>query len=203
MNEDYLWDKTGGDAEIEKLENALKTFRLQETAPPAIPKQISAAKEIKPRRRFSLLFSFGPAFASCAAAAAIVFGLWLQLAGDRIPAAQNSPVAEAVPVKNEIQQSDRAALPEGFPAQTIKIPESRHRTSVVKIRQTVPAGRQKTKALRDQKEIASDAPVLTKEEKYAYDQLMLALSITSSKLKIVRDKVDGIEEQTAVVTEER
>jgi hypothetical protein len=35
---------------------------------------------------------------------------------------------------------------------------------------------------------------LTKEEQYAYDQLMLALSITSSKLKLVKDKVEGFEE---------
>ena len=40
---------------------------------------------------------------------------------------------------------------------------------------------------------------LTKEEKYAYDQLMLALSVTSSKLKLVTDKIDGIEEQNAVL----
>ena len=37
MKEDYLWDKTGSDPEIEKLENALKAFRYQETAPPELP----------------------------------------------------------------------------------------------------------------------------------------------------------------------
>ena len=37
MNEDYLWDKTGEDPEIEKLENALQVFRYKETAPPALP----------------------------------------------------------------------------------------------------------------------------------------------------------------------
>jgi hypothetical protein len=44
---------------------------------------------------------------------------------------------------------------------------------------------------------------LTKEEKYAYDQLMLALSITSSKLKMVKDKVAGVEEKNAVRENER
>jgi hypothetical protein len=39
---------------------------------------------------------------------------------------------------------------------------------------------------------------LTAEEKYAYDQLMLALSITGSKLKIVKDKIAGTEDQNAV-----
>ena len=37
-------------------------------------------------------------------------------------------------------------------------------------------------------------PALTEEEKYAYGQLMLALSITGSKLKIVKDTINGVEE---------
>jgi hypothetical protein len=40
----------------------------------------------------------------------------------------------------------------------------------------------------------SETAKLTEEEQYAYDQLMLALSITSSKLKIVKDKVGGTDE---------
>ena len=32
MNEEYLWNKTGGDAEIEELENALKAFSYKQTA---------------------------------------------------------------------------------------------------------------------------------------------------------------------------
>jgi hypothetical protein len=34
---------------------------------------------------------------------------------------------------------------------------------------------------------------LTDEERYAYNRLMLALSITGSKLKLVRDTIDQIE----------
>ena len=34
---------------------------------------------------------------------------------------------------------------------------------------------------------------LTNEEKFAYNQLMLALSITGSKLKLVQDTIDRIE----------
>ncbi len=36
MKEDYLWDKTGENHEIERLENALKMFRYKETAPPSL-----------------------------------------------------------------------------------------------------------------------------------------------------------------------
>ncbi len=42
---------------------------------------------------------------------------------------------------------------------------------------------------------------LTEEEKAAYEKLMLALSITSSKLKIVKDKVQNLDDQTAINTE--
>jgi hypothetical protein len=34
---------------------------------------------------------------------------------------------------------------------------------------------------------------LTQEERYAYHQLMLALSISSSKLKVVQDAINGVE----------
>ena len=37
MNEEYLWNKTGSDAEIEGLENALKAFSYKQTAPPELP----------------------------------------------------------------------------------------------------------------------------------------------------------------------
>jgi hypothetical protein len=42
-------------------------------------------------------------------------------------------------------------------------------------------------------EFVKPAVKLTEEEKYAYNQLMLALSITSSKLKLVEDKIYGAE----------
>ena len=44
---------------------------------------------------------------------------------------------------------------------------------------------------------------LTEEEKEAYEKLMLALSITSSKLKIVKDKVQNTDEQTAIYMENK
>ena len=46
MKEDYLWDKTGSDAEIENLENVLKAFRQTDDAPPEIPAKIFTPDEI-------------------------------------------------------------------------------------------------------------------------------------------------------------
>lgn len=51
---------------------------------------------------------------------------------------------------------------------------------------------ERTKAGMDQR-LEEQLALLTKEERYAYDQLMLALSITSSRLKMVQDKVNGFD----------
>ncbi len=58
MKEDYLWNKTGNDPEIEKLENALKAFRYQETAPPALPAKIIPFETKTSRGFFRLAFAF-------------------------------------------------------------------------------------------------------------------------------------------------
>ena len=42
---------------------------------------------------------------------------------------------------------------------------------------------------------------LTSEEKYAYNQLLLALSITSSKLKLVHEKIDRVEDRKEITKE--
>jgi len=49
--------------------------------------------------------------------------------------------------------------------------------------------RPKTKDLRPSSSVAA----LTEEEKYAYRQLMIALSVSSSKFKIVKDSINGNE----------
>jgi hypothetical protein len=37
--------------------------------------------------------------------------------------------------------------------------------------------------------------VLTKEEREAYEQVLLALSISSSKINIVRDTINGVDQK--------
>ena len=55
MKEDYLWDKTGEDAEIARLENALQAFRYTETRRPNFPKKFSRSSR-KRRADFSFRF---------------------------------------------------------------------------------------------------------------------------------------------------
>jgi hypothetical protein len=195
MKEDYLWDKTGEDAEIQALENALMAFRYEETAPPELPQKVFTVEKAEPRRFFQ---RFGFAFAAFAAVAVIFCAVWFQIADNKIPVIET--VAETTAPKNEDQVTDGQIIktPDDVIA-PVKIVQTTAPRVAAKIRRNaVPVVRPNKAVLRNIK-VKEPAETLTAEEKYAYDQLMLALSITGSKLKIVKDKIDGIEEQNAVL----
>src|SRR4030095_14620048 len=79
MKEDYLWNKTGSDAEIEKLENALKAFQFQAQEPPALPTKVTSSDEKRP---FSF-FKLGFAFAFAASVAVVAFAVaWFRIPAD-------------------------------------------------------------------------------------------------------------------------
>lgn len=201
MKEDYLWDKSGADAEIQALENALKAFRCKVTAPPALPPKVFVLEESHARRIFNFRLIF--AFASCAAAVLILLGISFRFANYQTTnsndfSAANSTLSETKFLPNPpAHETEFTKFKEAEPPQKIVT------TKVVKIRRSVPA-----KPLTDKISARNIKPknseiALTKEEKYAYEQLMLALSITSSKLKMVKDKANGIEEQNASIPTER
>ena len=218
MKQDYLWDKSGEDKEIAELENALAAFRYKESALPALPAKIlpfqpKTVEKIvieKPRRRFSY------ALAACAAAILSAFGITFQIAPDKTATANDLAQSLSVnqPINDEINdenQIDSAADDETFALENVEaspqievskriikqfkntIDGQTAKPRVVKTRQSV-FNENKTNVRKPETENSSAR--LTDEEKHAYDQLMLALSITSSKLKIVKDKVDGVEENT-------
>ncbi len=218
MKQDYLWHKSGEDKEIAELENALAAFRYKESALPALPAKIlpfqpKTVEKIvieKPRRRFSY------ALAACAAAILIAFGITFQIAPDKTATANDLAQSLSVnqPINDEINdenQIDSAADDETFALENVEaspqievskriikqfkntIDGQTAKPRVVKTRQSV-FNENKTNVRKPETENSSAR--LTDEEKHAYDQLMLALSITSSKLKIVKDKVDGVEENT-------
>lgn len=191
MNEDYLWDKTGEDPEIEKLENALQAFRYRETAPPALPANAVPSEKEKPRG--FLKFTF--AFATCAACVVILLGVWFQFSSNKIEVAEITPPT----VSDEIIVKD----PKITNVSTINNPPQTVRRNVVKIRKSVLLIARQNKTIARNIKVKNSVVKLTEEEKYAYEQLMLALSITGSKLKLVKDKVQGIEEQNAVLEKRR
>ncbi|HEX8397172.1 MAG TPA: hypothetical protein VF644_07085 [Pyrinomonadaceae bacterium] len=197
MKQDYLWDKTGADPEIESLENALAVFRYKEIAPPALPAKIIPFKKESPRRSFR----FAYAIAACTAFVMIGLGVWFQFSTNETATQENFaqtiqpqiletiPDVEAVenpaPIVNNAETSPKTKIES---AKRISAPKP------VKKNRIIPAVvRQPEKRAGNIVAKKSDVQ-LTKEEQYAYDQLMLALSITSSKLKLVKDKVEGFEE---------
>ena len=197
MKEDYLWDKTGEDADIEKLENALAVFRYKEAAPPELPAKVLPFRKEEPHER-RRIFSYAFAAAACLLFGIIALGVWIQVlrSNTEIPASLMEkakteivlPTPEPPIADPNILPLDNVENQKQFPARKI-----------VATRRNVPVkiSRKETKA-RNVK-ATKPAEKLTKEEQYAYDQLMLALSITSSKFKIVKDKVEGTEEKNAVV----
>lgn len=217
MKQDYLWDKTGTDPEIVELENALAAFRYRETEPPALPAKILPFPALiaeKTPRRFSLGFSL----AACAAAVLITFGVLFQFSGGET--AIENDLTQTFSTNKEIQ-NDLPADAETLTIQNVETSpqievskriikqfentwtNNRTKPIAVKIRQPVSKVSGSNQIFNRNTETENSTVRLTDEEKHAYDQLMLALSITSEKLKIVKDKIDGVEEQTEVLKDGR
>jgi len=200
MKEDYLWDKTGAvDPEIERLENALAVFRYQATDAPALPAKIIAFEK-KTSRSF---FRFALAFAACAAFVIVSLGFWFQFSDQKIEVAKDSTETIAPPIVEKV--SDEAPVKNTDDSIVVKVetPKQSVERNVVKIKKSVPAIARQNNLTARNGENKKTAVKLTSEEKYAYDQLMLALSVTSSTFKKVKDKVEGVEEQSAVRQDER
>lgn len=202
MKEDYLWDKTGSDAEIEKLENALQVFRYEESAPPIIPAKVLPFKKESPRRIFPLF----RAIAACLALASISLGVWTLISNTKNEIVGDGSQESVIKTENanpaaSVSENETPAKPEVDDkpvfTKTLYIePKSKTKSLQVNKSGSNNAKRNRTTA---RKEKNSEKPVrLTEEEKYAYDQLMLALSITSSKLNMVKQTVEGAENQTAI-----
>ena len=189
MNEDYLWDKTGEDPEIEKLENALAVFRYKETAPPELPAKVLPFKKKEAPRSF---VRYAYAAAACVAFVAISFGVLLRLSN------KTGEIATEVTAIYTPQTSFETPTEIFLPLiEKSRAPKEDLKPKIVKIRKTVsPKAMQNKMLARNVKQAKPDE--FTTEEKYAYNQLMLALSITGSKLRLVTDKIEGTEKQNAV-----
>lgn len=182
-NDDYLWAKIGSDPEVEQLENALSVFRHREMAERTSVANVVAFPVRARRKRFALAY----AAAASLLLAALAGSLWLRTSRTddvKLNATRGAkkPVTAPVPSPDLVapKKEDRSGPP---PARV-----SAKRTHIMSVRIGVPTAiRSRTRTKADSE---SPKPELTKEEKYAYERLMLALSITSSNLRLVADKID-------------
>lgn len=175
MNDEYLWQKTGDDPEIRKLENALAEFRYRDCDPPVLP--VALTQPAIRRWRFPFAFA-----ATGFAAVVIAAGAWFQASNIRH---DNEIVfiyhpADAAPGQVE-------------PVPATQPPPAPLKEQFQKTRGLVRASVTKTPKRANPKN--GRTAVLTKEERYAYERLLLALSISSSKINIVRNTINGVDEK--------
>ena len=181
MNDEYLWQKTGSDPEIEKLEQKLGVLRHRfEPLRLTIPEPVAESPQV-PRWRLALAF----AFATPVLAATLIAALFIGINNDADIVFVESPELEILaappPTSNEEPKVNPVSAPK-------IIPQFARNKRGTKIRtESVVDHEQKAKDIKPNSRIAA----LTDEEKFAYRQLMLALSISSSKLKIVQDTING------------
>ena len=176
MNHEYLWSKTGNDAEVERLEGLLSEFRFDEKSSVELPATNFVPVAV-PKRRLFLTLSFA------VSAAGVVLVAILFITSRNVPVAKQEPgegsLAETLGSKNheEIQNTfiERAKADSSAPKQGYfyRAKTTQHLPK--------PNRSPRTKTAKQN---------LTKEEKYAYDRLMFALSIAGSKLKVVQDTID-------------
>jgi hypothetical protein len=180
MKEDYLWDRTGTDAEIERLESLLGGLAFGPTEPLEVPVREIA---LTPARR-GWLFKLSLGFAAASVAIAALLIAAISLREDSRPAivaTEETPVV-AVP----------AAISPPITESGIGY----------QIASTAPQRkpRPKKRSRREAKSLPAPQPrplpviTLTAEEADAYRQLMTALSVTGTNLSIVREKINGSEE---------
>ena len=192
MSDDYLWDKTGSDPEIETLETVLRTLAYKESNPPPIPAKVLTLPAARPSWFHGLRLAF-----ALACVAVLAFGLGTlvfiqkrtspeQVSTVAPPQDLAPPVTVSTPIIDPVRTAPPVMRKDLIPVRLSTTPRK------------VTAIKTVHKAFQRKPEVK-----FTNEELYAYNQLMLALSITSSKLKIVNDKVNGSDGQAADTADSR
>lgn len=181
MKEDYLWDKTGTDPAIQKLENALSVFQFDESS---LQIPVIAPAPVEERRYFKFL-SFGFAAAACAGVAVIMWALWFPVSNpNTVPAPEQALTLPADTRSQEIDNKPDVPVIVDLKAPAPTRAAGHYKKAVQKaVRPVAVTARVKKPA--------PAAQPFTKEEIYAYNRLMLALSITSDKLNLVKEKIPG------------
>lgn len=199
MKKDYLWDKTGGDPEIERLENALRVFGYKETALP-LPAKVLPFKQKTARR----IFPFKFAAAACLAFAAVALGILIRVSGSKTQVGQDWAATVKPANTASIESNNQKTVDSIIGKTDDSIAGKNENTKRLAGRKAVKISREisavsRRKDTKPQIVKAAKPEIrLTGEERYAYDQLMLALSVTSSKLKLVKNKIESKEEKTVV-----
>ncbi|MEO6589680.1 MAG: hypothetical protein ABIP06_10275 [Pyrinomonadaceae bacterium] len=200
MTNEYLWDKSGNDSEIEKLEKVLQNLRVQNSVPPEISSNVVQFKTTT-NYKFPLIRAI---------AAAFIFGFglivfWFYYSNSTQKVVQtfetkDSPTKSILKVENTnvfSEKVDNKIYKNSGETKSekhfINLKSKSKNSYIISQKLIYKTGFKKAES-KNNKQVAK----LTAEEKAAYDTLILALSITSSKLKIVSDKVRNTDEKAAL-----
>jgi hypothetical protein len=231
MNENYLFDKTGEDAEIENLENLLQGFRRENTTAPKLPVKVVVFPTKTRRKTFKYAFAvaasllltfmlglfalnFGKKTADNANLSNNVAPETISNAPETISNAPETINQARKTINNAPETVNNAPEIVNNAPETIKqarktindAPETINNTRktinnapeiVLTVQNINKFTVAKQKNVKKVPKISGET--LTEDEKFAYEQLKLALSITGSKLKIVKEKIDNTENNISVV----
>lgn len=188
MNDRYLFDKHGSDAETERLEGLLAAYRIN----PVVPALGRVNREAVARPALSF---FRPAFSFAAVIVFFaVFAASLTLLSsflEQDAATDLTAVSPAVVSPPDIRRDE---FPDAVSEFTVGYPDREVRrieqsgTNFLK----ASVHTRRTKKLKGT--TASRMVRLTKEERYAYEQVLAALYITGSKLKVLHDSLNSIDD---------
>lgn len=197
---DYLWDKKGSDEEIEKLETSLRVFSSDSNEP-------LLNSEVASESWFSGLSAFwklAPALASC-----VVLGFVLlsptafedtenpgsQIVAGTLGGTVFEKSADSASPKPDLTRPEEVSVPVQTASARVK---KRVVRRVSKVSRRSPAAGRKTMPKRQpkaRKAVISPGDPITPEERAAFEELKKALAITSSNLSILKEKVNGDDEE--------
>jgi vacuolar-type H+-ATPase subunit H len=223
MNKDYLFDKTGEDAEIQKLENLLQSFRPEKTTAPKIPAE-NVVVFRKPRKTFRYAFAIAASLLITFTLGFFLLNIGRKDLQDASLSKNNAPetINQARKSNNQAEETINQARENNNQARESA---NEGRESVNQAREAINEGRKtinrtpktinearkivfttqnigkytqnKQKSIKKVPQIINET--LTDEEKFAYEQLKLALSITGTNLKTVKEKIDNKEAETSAL----
>ncbi len=177
---DYLWNHEGSDPEIEELERLLRPMRHKATVLPEIEHMTGERRSWR---------KYLPMVAVPAFAAMIVVAVWIQT-GDTQIQTVSAPMLNVEQNDYTIPETEEPkAVIDRVDQSTKQVHKQSRRIAGVRAETAKPVVKNRV----SRKHNPSSQPELTREEREAYQQLIRALSITSSKLKLVKDKVEGTE----------
>jgi hypothetical protein len=196
MSNEYLYDKTGSDPAISGLEDLLAAYRID----PVAPKMSRAATDETSVNRsgwFPLKYRLG--FALAAIVLAVTMLSLVYLGSSKIEYVANSPKAVPavdLPIADEVSS---VAAVDQHPSTETKLPAARLAVD----RHPAKIARRAAPRTFVARNTAPKTPKLTREERYAYDQLMVALWITGSKLRTVQDTINRVDDDIAVTANDK